>query len=55
SNSSSDIACIFAFSCKEFLKRIADDQMSYVGDGPTNDGNVMGWLSRFFISALMPF
>ncbi|HEC59654.1 MAG TPA: flagellar basal body L-ring protein FlgH [Methylophaga sp.] len=36
-------------------KRIADVQMSYVGDGPTNDGNVMGWLSRFFISALMPF
>ncbi len=35
--------------------RIADVQMSYVGDGPTNDGNVMGWLSRFFISALMPF
>jgi len=36
-------------------KRIADVQMSYVGDGPTNDGNTMGWLSRFFISALMPF
>jgi flagellar L-ring protein precursor FlgH len=36
-------------------KRIADVQMSYSGDGPTNDGNVMGWLSRFFISALMPF
>ena len=36
-------------------KRIADVQMSYVGDGPTNDANVMGWLGRFFISALMPF
>ncbi len=36
-------------------KRIADAQLSYVGDGPTNDANVMGWLSRFFISALMPF
>lgn len=35
--------------------RIADAQISYVGDGPTNDANVMGWLSRFFISALMPF
>lgn len=35
--------------------RIADAQISYVGDGPTNDANVMGWLSRFFVSALMPF
>lgn len=35
--------------------RIADAQIAYVGDGPTNDANVMGWLSRFFISALMPF
>ena len=36
-------------------KRIADVQIAYVGDGPTNDANVMGWLGRFFISALMPF
>lgn len=36
-------------------KRIADVQMSYVGDGATNDANVMGWLGRFFLSALMPF
>jgi len=36
-------------------KRVADAQISYVGDGPTNDANVMGWLSRFFISGLMPF
>jgi len=35
--------------------RIADAHISYVGDGPTNDANVMGWLSRFFASALMPF
>jgi flagellar L-ring protein precursor FlgH len=35
--------------------RIADAQIAYTGDGPTNDANVMGWLSRFFISALMPF
>ncbi len=35
--------------------RIADAQITYVGDGPTNDSNAMGWLSRFFISALMPF
>ena len=36
-------------------KRIADVQMAYVGDGPTNDASVMGWLGKFFISALMPF
>jgi flagellar L-ring protein precursor FlgH len=36
-------------------KRIADVQMAYVGDGPVNDANVLGWLSRFFISSLMPF
>jgi flagellar L-ring protein precursor FlgH len=35
--------------------RIADAQISYVGDGPTQDANAMGWLSRFFVSALMPF
>lgn len=35
--------------------RIADAQISYTGDGPTNDANVLGWLSRFFVSALMPF
>jgi len=36
-------------------KRIADVQMSYTGDGVTADANVMGWLGKFFISALMPF
>lgn len=36
-------------------KRIADAQISYVGDGPTGDANVMGLFGRFFISALMPF
>ena len=36
-------------------KRVADAQISYVGDGPTNDANVVGWLGRFFISSLMPF
>ena len=36
-------------------KRVADAQIAYVGDGPTNDANVVGWLSRFFISSLMPF
>ncbi|RLA01692.1 MAG: flagellar biosynthesis protein FlgH [Gammaproteobacteria bacterium] len=36
-------------------KRVADAQIAYVGDGPTNDANVVGWLGRFFISSLMPF
>lgn len=36
-------------------KRVADAQIAYVGDGPTNDANVVGWLSRFFVSSLMPF
>ena len=36
-------------------KRVANAQISYVGDGATGDANVMGWLSRFFISSLMPF
>ena len=36
-------------------KRIADAQISYVGDGPTNDASVVGWLGKFFLSALMPF
>lgn len=35
--------------------RMADAHISYTGDGATNDANVMGWLSRFFASALMPF
>ncbi|HET8806924.1 MAG TPA: flagellar basal body L-ring protein FlgH [Methylophaga sp.] len=35
--------------------RIADAQIAYTGDGATQDANVMGWLSRFFVSALMPF
>ncbi|MFW5451323.1 MAG: flagellar basal body L-ring protein FlgH [Methylophagaceae bacterium] len=36
-------------------KRVANAQIAYVGDGPTNDANVVGWLGRFFLSALMPF
>lgn len=35
--------------------RIADAQIAYVSDGAPADANVMGWLSRFFISAIMPF
>jgi len=35
--------------------RLADPTIIYVGDGPVADSNVMGWLSKFFISAIMPF
>jgi flagellar L-ring protein precursor FlgH len=35
--------------------KIADPTIIYVGDGMVADSNVMGWLSRFFISAIMPF
>jgi flagellar L-ring protein precursor FlgH len=35
--------------------KIADPTIVYVGDGMVADSNVMGWLSRFFISAVMPF
>ncbi len=35
--------------------QIADPTIVYVGDGMVNDSNVMGWLARFFISAIMPF
>ncbi len=35
--------------------KIADPTITYVGDGAVADANAMGWLARFFISALMPF
>lgn len=35
--------------------RLADARITYSGTGATADTNVMGWLGRFFISALMPF
>jgi flagellar L-ring protein precursor FlgH len=35
--------------------KIADPTIVYVGDGAVGDSNVMGWLSRFFVSALLPF
>lgn len=35
--------------------RLADPTIVYVGDGPVADSNIMGWLSKFFISAIMPF
>ena len=35
--------------------RVANARIVYAGEGPVNDVNVVGWLARFFISALMPF
>jgi len=35
--------------------RLADPTIVYVGDGALADANTMGWLARFFISALFPF
>jgi len=35
--------------------RIADPTISYAGEGALADANSMGWLTRFFNSALSPF
>lgn len=35
--------------------KVADAQISYTGSGATADTNKIGWLARFFISALFPF
>ena len=35
--------------------RLADARITYSGTGATHDVNVVGWLSRFFISPLWPF
>jgi flagellar L-ring protein precursor FlgH len=35
--------------------KIADPTIVYAGDGALADANALGWLSRFFISAIMPF
>lgn len=35
--------------------KLADARIAYSGTGVVNDTNVMGWVSKFFISALMPF
>ncbi|MCP3867058.1 MAG: flagellar basal body L-ring protein FlgH [Gammaproteobacteria bacterium] len=35
--------------------RLADPTIVYVGDGAVADANAVGWLARFFISALFPF
>lgn len=35
--------------------KLADARITYSGTGSVTDTNVMGWVSKFFISALMPF
>ncbi|MGB5561570.1 MAG: flagellar basal body L-ring protein FlgH [Sedimenticolaceae bacterium] len=35
--------------------RVGDASLIYVGDGQTSMATTMGWLAKFFISALMPF
>jgi flagellar L-ring protein precursor FlgH len=35
--------------------RLADPTITYVGDGVVADSNAMGWLAKFFISAIFPF
>jgi flagellar L-ring protein precursor FlgH len=35
--------------------KVADPTIIYVGDGATGAANKVGWLAKFFISALMPF
>ncbi len=35
--------------------QVADARIAYTGKGAINDPNVIGWLARFFASALFPF
>lgn len=35
--------------------QIADATITYTGEGSGNDSNVLGWLAKFFISAILPF
>ena len=35
--------------------RIADATIMYTGEGALADANKIGWLARFFISAVFPF
>ena len=35
--------------------RVADARIIYAGEGETAAANVIGWLARFFISAVFPF
>lgn len=34
---------------------VADARISYGGTGPIADANTLGWITRFFISAVFPF
>lgn len=36
-------------------EKLADARISYSGTGAVANTNVMGWLSKFFVSSLMPF
>lgn len=35
--------------------RVADATLIYIGDGQVTKATTMGWLAKFFISAIMPF
>ena len=35
--------------------QIADATIMYTGEGSIDESNVIGWLARFFVSAIMPF
>lgn len=35
--------------------RVANARIVYDGEGPVDNANLLGWLSRFFIGAVMPF
>ncbi|GGK72631.1 flagellar basal body L-ring protein FlgH [Amphritea balenae] len=35
--------------------QLADARITYSGSGALHDSNSMGWLSKFFVSAIMPF
>jgi len=37
------------------LSQFADATIMYTGDGQVAETNFMGWLARFFISAILPF
>ncbi|MFP5345060.1 MAG: flagellar basal body L-ring protein FlgH [Gammaproteobacteria bacterium] len=34
---------------------MANAQITYAGKGQVADANALGWLARFFLSALWPF
>lgn len=35
--------------------KVANPRIAYGGTGAVNDSNAMGWLARFFVSAIWPF